>query len=123
MPSERRSVADEPDVPEGIDKPALAVRSPRHRMHPYPVTASRCTGRECAPDEGIRIVTEEFNAYRRHAKLLGGLPPVVRRLTDKEYRAVNFQADDRTKIPELFGAKCPFVPLDRADRIRNGEHD
>ena len=45
----------------GAGEPALAVRSPGHGVHPYPVTASRCTGRECARDECVRIVTEEFN--------------------------------------------------------------
>ena len=94
MASERRSVADEPDVPEGIDEPALAVRSPGHSVHLYPVTASRCTGRECARNECVRIVTEEFNAYRRHAKLLRALPAVVRWLAHKERRALNVQADD-----------------------------
>src|SRR6188472_909089 len=64
MASERRSVADEPDVPEGIDEPALAVRSPGRGVHLYPVTASRCPGRECARYECVRIITEDFNAYR-----------------------------------------------------------
>ena len=104
MGSDRRSVADEPDVPERIHEPALAVRAPGHGVHPYPVTAGRCSGCECARDECVRIVAEEFNAHRRHAKLFGALPAVVRWLADKECRALNVQADDRTKIPELFGA-------------------
>ena len=123
MASERRTVANEPDVPERIHEPALAVRSPGRGVHPYPVAASRCTGRECARDECVRIVTEEFNSYRRHAKLFRALPAVVRWLAEKECRALNVQADDGTKIPELFRTQCPFVPLDRADRIRDGEHD
>ena len=94
MASERRSVADEPDVPEGIDEPALAVRSPGHGVHRCLVTASRCTGRECTRNEGVRIITEEFDAYRRHAELLRGLPAVVRWLAHKERRALNVQADD-----------------------------
>ena len=63
MPSERRPVADEPDVPEGIDEPALAVRSPRRSMHLYLVTACRRTGRECVRNECVRIITEDFDAY------------------------------------------------------------
>jgi len=123
MTSERRSVADEPDVSEWVDKPALAVRSPGHLVHLYPVTTSCCTSCECVRNECVWIVTEEFNAYRRHAKLLRALPAVVRWLAHKERRALNVQADDRTKIPELFGAECPFVPLDRAGRIRDSEHE
>src|SRR6187397_1028742 len=104
MASERRTVANEPDVPEGIDEPTLAVRSPGHGMHLYLVTASRCTGRYCARNDCVRIITEEFNAHRRHAKLVRALPSVVRWLAHKERCALNIQADDRAKVPKLRGS-------------------
>ena len=81
-------------MPEGIDEPALAVRSPWRGVHLCPVTSSRCAGRECARNECVRIITEDFDAYRRHAKLLRALPAVVRWLAHKERRALNVQADD-----------------------------
>ena len=123
MASERRSVADEPDVPEGIDEASLSVRSPGRFVILDLVTASRRTGRECARNERVRILTEDFNPDRRHAKLLRALPAVVRWLAQKKRCAVNVQADDRPEVPELCGAQRLLVPFGRAARIRDREHD
>src|SRR5215472_4513697 len=72
---ERRLVADEPYVPEGVGESALPVHAPRNVVVPDVAQRARRAGSDGTSYEGIRIVGEHLDPYCRRSELLRGVEP------------------------------------------------
>src|SRR5207244_7378764 len=119
---QRRLVAHEPNVAEGIDESSLAMRSPRHLMILDVGQTTFRTRRQCPRDQRIRIVAKYFDAGRSRTQLFGNLPTVPGRLAHKKRRAGNLQTGDRAQAPEFRRAERLLVPSDSRLSIRDREH-
>ena len=86
-----RSITDKPDMSEGIDKPALPMRPPWHRVIPNLVQTPVCACIHCASDESVRILAKHLDACRRDAELCGALPTILRGLANEERCPGDFQ--------------------------------
>lgn len=70
-------MADEPEVPEWIDEPTLAVHSPQHLVVANLVDGAVCSGRHRPFNESVRVVDEHLDPYRSAAERGRCIPPVV----------------------------------------------
>ena len=68
--AQRRFVADQPNVPEWIDKPALSMSAPRHLIIFYIGKAAGCTCFQSACNHIIGFVNKQFDPCGRRTKLL-----------------------------------------------------
>ena len=96
--TQRRPVANQPDVPEWISEPALPVGSPRPLMILEVVQATLRAGVQSACDQAVRIVTEDFHPRRSNAKPRGALPTIVGRLAQEEWRTPDLQAGNCAEV-------------------------
>ena len=90
----RGFVADQPNVPEWIDKPALPMSAPRHLITFYVVKASGCTCFQRACNHIIGFVNKQFDPCGRRTKLLRAIETVLDGLMQEERRTPNLQTSD-----------------------------
>jgi len=86
-PPQRRPVADEPGVPERIDKSSLSVDAPRRVMVPDAAAIAYGPLLQRPGDESVRILAAHLHPHRRGAEHRRALPAVRGRLADEEWRA------------------------------------
>jgi hypothetical protein len=87
MPSEGRAIPYEPAVPKRIREAPLAVPPPRHGVIANRVSLGQGTGGNGPRHERIRVIAEDLDPGRRHAKMRRVVPAVVLRLAHEERRA------------------------------------
>src|SRR5687768_14961950 len=105
-------ISNQPDVPEWIDEPTLAMPSPRRRVVSDWIDTAIRTGLQCLRKEGIRVLTEYFDAGSRATEFGRAFPPIPLRLADKEWGTRHFKTSHRAEIPQHDGTKGALVPCD-----------
>src|SRR3954467_5093035 len=103
-----------------VEEAALPMRSPRHCVvsHRIMVVRPCCCG---TAHERVWIVHEHLDPHCRDAKRSRALPAVAFWLGEKEWGALDLQADDRAEVPELGRAESALVPSRRLRSVLHRE--
>lgn len=89
MRRQGRPVADEPEMPEGIEEAALAMRTPRGFVIQDLVGAPVCTRGHSPGDETVGVVDEHLNAYGPCPNPARRPPVPALRLTQEQRSALH----------------------------------
>jgi 8-oxo-dGTP pyrophosphatase MutT (NUDIX family) len=111
---ERRTIAHQPDVPEGVDEAALATGPPRHGVIANRIVAVGA-GVQGTLHERVGVLGEDLDADRRGADLRRALPPPRGvRICTIFHNSFVFGSELRARIAANLATHRP-VPLHASD--------
>jgi hypothetical protein len=118
----RRLITDEPGVTEGIAEPSLSMDSPGGFMVSNLVCGAVGAGFDGASDEGVGVSDKDLDADRRASTRRWG-DEVLGRLVEKEWCALDLEADNAIEAPQLGGAEGSVVPAAGLTRVLDRQHE
>src|SRR5205085_451049 len=101
---QRRAVADQPQVSERVDEPALAVHAPGRLVIADLVQAAVGACPYGRGHEGVRVVDEHLDADGAGPERGGGVPAVALRLAEEQRGSLHRHPDDAAQVPQLLRA-------------------
>lgn len=117
-----RSVADQPQVAEGVDEATLPVNAPGRLVVTYLVDAAIGSSCHGAFYKAVRVIDKHLDPDCSRAKGGRGVPAVVLGFAQKERSAGHGQPNDAAKVPQFGCTECPGVPPRGCRSIGHSEH-